>query len=174
AWSRSVPRSSRRRTHHSRARVSWRRLCRPSRRNFSEMTTFGRALLIIALLTAGYAAFAALRAARGGGQEWAVSARRAIYALAAVLTAAVIVLEAACLRSDFSFGLVADNSSTTTPTFYRLTAMWSSQSGSLLLWVWVLSLFSTAALIATRKRHREILPYATAVLGGIATLFAAL
>src|SRR6185503_18680889 len=85
-----------------------------------------------------------------------------------------IVLEAAYLRSDFSFGLVVDNSSTTTPTFYKLTAMWSSQAGSLLLWVWVLSIFSSLALAATRNRHREIVPYATAVLAGLATFFMAL
>ena len=138
------------------------------------MTTFGRGLLIVALLTALYAAFAALRGARGGGREWVVSSRRAIYALAAVLTAAVIVLESAFVRSDFSFGLVADNSSTTTPTFYKLTAMWSSQSGSLLLWVWVLSLFSAGVLFATKRRLREIVPWATAVLAGLATFFCAL
>jgi cytochrome c-type biogenesis protein CcmF len=97
-----------------------------------------------------------------------------VYALAGVITLAVVVLEVAFVRSDFSFGLVADNSSTTTPTFYKLTAMWSSQSGSLLLWVWVLSLFSTAALVVTRNRHREIAPYATAVLGAIAAFFCAL
>jgi cytochrome c-type biogenesis protein CcmF len=91
-----------------------------------------------------------------------------------VLTAAVIVLESAFLRSDFSFGLVADNSSTTTPTFYRLTAMWSSQSGSLLLWVWVLSLFSSGVLLATRRRLREVVPWATAVLAGLAVFFCAL
>jgi cytochrome c-type biogenesis protein CcmF len=138
------------------------------------MTTFGRGLLIIALLTAIYAAFAALRGARGDGREWVASSRRAVYALAAVLTAAVIVLESAFVRSDFSFGLVADNSSTTTPAFYKLTAMWSSQSGSLLLWVWVLSLFSSAALFATRRRLREIVPWATAVLAALATFFCAL
>jgi cytochrome c-type biogenesis protein CcmF len=138
------------------------------------VTTFGRGLLIIALLTAAYAAFAAIRGARGDGREWVVSSRRAIYALAVLLTAAVVVLESAFLRSDFSFGLVADNSSTTTPTFYKLTAMWSSQSGSLLLWVWVLSLFSSAVLFATRRRLREIVPWATAVLGGLAAFFCAL
>ena len=138
------------------------------------MTGFGRALLIIGLSLAAYAAGAALHGARSGRREWVFSARRAVYALAAVLTLAVVVLEVAFVRSDFSFGLVADNSSTTTPTFYKLTAMWSSQAGSLLLWVWVLSLFSTAVLLATRNRHREIVPYATAVLGGLATFFTAL
>src|SRR5947208_1594813 len=109
------------------------------------MTTFGRALTIIALVVAAYAATSSLYGARSGQRQWIESGRRAIYALAALLTLAVVVLEVAFVRSDFSFGLVADNSSTTTPTFYRLTAMWSSQSGSLLLWAWVLSLFSTAA-----------------------------
>jgi cytochrome c-type biogenesis protein CcmF len=138
------------------------------------MTTFGRSLLIIAFCVSIYSVAAALHGARGGGREWVVSGRRAVYALAAVVTAAVVVLESAFLRSDFSFGLVADNSSTTTPAFYKLTAMWSSQSGSLLLWLWVLSLFSTGALIATRRGHREVAPYATAVLGAIAAFFCGL
>ena len=43
------------------------------------------------------------------------SSRRAIYALCALLTVCVVVLEAAFLRSDFSVALVADHSSTTTP-----------------------------------------------------------
>ncbi len=76
-------------------------------------------------------------------------------------------LEAAFLRSDFSVELVADHSSTTTPSFYKLTALWSSQGGSLLLWAWVLSLIaSSAVLYLTRNRHREVVPYATAVLAG--------
>jgi cytochrome c-type biogenesis protein CcmF len=135
------------------------------------MTGLGRALLVIAFCTAIYAAFAALHGGRSGRREWVTSARRAVYALAALLTLAVVLLETAYLRSDFSFGLVADNSSTTTPTFYKLTAMWSSQAGSLLLWVWLLALFSSAALFATRRRHREIVPYATAVLAVLATFF---
>ena len=138
------------------------------------MTGFGRAILILGLLVSVYAVIAALRGTGRGRREWVISARHAVYALAMLLTLAVIVLEAAFLRSDFSFGLVVDNSSTTTPTFYKMTAMWSSQAGSLLLWVWLLSIFSALALAATRNRHREIVPYATAVLAGIATFFMAL
>jgi cytochrome c-type biogenesis protein CcmF len=138
------------------------------------VTGFGRAILVLALIVSAYAVLAALRGAGRGRREWVTSARSAVYALAALLTLAVVVLEAAFLRSDFSFGLVVDNSSTTTPTFYKLTAMWSSQAGSLLLWVWLLSLFASVALWVTRTRHREIVPYATAVLAGIATFFMAL
>jgi cytochrome c-type biogenesis protein CcmF len=134
----------------------------------------GRALLIIAFVLALYSAAAALHGARTGRHQWADSARRGVYSLALLLTVAIVLLEAAFLRDDFSLGLVADNSSTTTPVFYKLTAMWSSQSGSLLLWVWVLSLFSSVALLATRRRMQEIVPWATAVLSGIAAFFCAL
>ena len=121
-----------------------------------------------------YTVAASLYGARSGAREWIVSGRRAIYALTGLVTIAVIVLESAFLRSDFSFGLVADNSSTAMPAFYKLTAMWASQSGSLLLWVWLLSIFSSVALLVTKRRLREIAPYATAVLGALATFFVAL
>src|SRR3954463_10632441 len=135
------------------------------------MAGVGSACLAVGLLTAVYAVGAAIYGARGGGQRWVMSARRAMYALAALLVTAFVILESAYLRSDFSFSLVAQNSSTDTPTFYKLTAIWSSQAGSLLLWVMLLSLFSSAVLRATRNQMREVVPYANAVLGVAASFF---
>ena len=102
------------------------------------------------------------------------SGRRAVYALAATAGVAFVILEAAFLRSDFGFALVTSHSSTTTPAFYRATAVWSSQEGSLLLWLLLLSLWSSLILFATRRRLREVAPYATAVLLGLGAFFAAL
>ena len=87
-----------------------------------------------------------------------------------MLLVSFAVLEAAFLRSDFALRVVADHSSTTTPAFYRATAVWSSQEGSLLLWVVLLSLWSSLILFLTRRRVREVAPYATAVLLGFARL----
>ena len=130
-----------------------------------QLTIFGSALLAAALLGALYAAGAAVHGGRTGDRRWVDSSRRAVYAMAACSPGGGD-LEVAFLRNDFSFALVADHSSTTTPTFYKLTAMWSSQEGSLLLWAWVLSLASSGVLFLTRDRHREIVPWATAVLAG--------
>jgi cytochrome c-type biogenesis protein CcmF len=131
----------------------------------------GTATLVVGLGAALYAVAAGIYAGRTGRREWARSARRAIYALCGLLVLAMVLLEAAYLRSDFSFELVEQNSSIDTPTFYKLTAMWSSQAGSLLLWVFLLSVFSSAVLFLTRRRLRDIAPYATAVLGGVAAFF---
>src|SRR5438874_4946532 len=141
------------------------------------MATLGRACILLAFGIALYGIGASLYGARGPAgrrRAWAESGRRAVFALAGVLTVAFVVLEAAFLRSDFSFDVVATHSSTTTPTFYKGAAMWSSQEGSLLLWVWLLSLWSSVALFLTRKRVREIAPYATAVLLGFGVFFISL
>ena len=138
------------------------------------MATVGRALLIMALGVAVYGIGASLYGARRGRREWIDSGRRAVYALAGLATLAFAILEAAFLRSDFSFNVVAQHSSTTTPTFYKLAAAWSSQEGSLLLWVFLLSAWSSLILLLTRRRVREIAPYATAVLLGFGAFFTSL
>ena len=135
------------------------------------MAGVGSACLAVALLTALYAAGASLYGVRSGRREWVTSGRRAIYCVAVLSVVAFGLLEAAFLRSDFSYALVAQGSSTDTPTFYKVTALWATQDGSLLLWVTLLSLFSTAVLFLTRRSLRDIAPYATAVLGLIAAFF---
>src|SRR4029077_7329895 len=82
--------------------------------------------------------------------------------------------EIAFAGDDFSLNIVQQHSSIETPAFYKLAAMWSSQEGSLLLWAWVLSIAASLALYATRDKLREIVPYATAVMAGVASFFTGL
>jgi cytochrome c-type biogenesis protein CcmF len=136
--------------------------------------TLGRASLVLALAVVLVGVVASLYGARARRREWVAVGRNSMYALLGMLTVTMVVLEAAFLRSDFSFRLVASHSSTTTPVFYKLTALWSSQEGSLLLWVWLLSGWASLALFATRRRLQEIAPYAAAVLLGLAGFFVSL
>jgi cytochrome c-type biogenesis protein CcmF len=134
----------------------------------------GAVCLILAFVVAIYAAGAAIHGARRADQRAVDSSRRAIYALCALLTICVVILDAAFVRTDLHLAVVADHSSATTPLGYRLTAMWSSQEGSLLLWAFVLSIASSVVLATTHRRHREIVPWATAVLAGLAAFFTGL
>jgi len=135
------------------------------------MAALGTAALICALLTALYACGSAVVGVRTGRPALVVSARRAMLCIAGLCALSVVILESAYLRSDFSIALVAQNSSHSTPLFYKLTAMWSSQPGSLLLWAFLLSVYSSIALYATRQKLREIVPWATAVLAFITAFF---
>jgi cytochrome c-type biogenesis protein CcmF len=137
------------------------------------LTSLGSAVLALAFLAMFFAVVAAL-AGRKGDERWVLASRRAVYGACGLLTVCVVLIELAFARNDFSFNIVAQHSSIETPAFYKLAAMWSSQEGSLLLWAWVLSIASSLALYATRSRLREIVPYATAVMAGIAGFFTGL
>ncbi len=137
------------------------------------MPSLGSALLALAFLTAVGAAVLALLG-RNGDRRRVDLSRRAVYVFCGLLTACVAIIEIAFLSDDFGFNIVQQHSSIETPTFYKMAAMWSSQEGSLLLWAWVLSIASSAALYFTRNRLRELVPWATAVMMGVAAFFTGL
>ncbi len=135
--------------------------------------SLGGVALALAFVTALCAVGAALLG-RNGEQRWILFSRRAVYTLCALLTLCVALVEMAFVGDDFSLSVVQGHSSIETPTFYKWAAMWSSQEGSLLLWAWVLSVASSLALYATRNKLREIVPWATAVMAGVASFFTGL
>src|SRR3954469_11797267 len=138
------------------------------------MLDFARACLVLGLALAGFGLGASVYGAVPGREEGQGAGRRALFALFGVLTAVMVVVEAAFARSDFSFRVVATHSSTTMPALYKLTALWSSQEGSLLLWVWLLSGWSSLAIVSARRRAPTLAPWATATLLVIAGFFLAL
>ena len=137
------------------------------------MASLGGALLALAFAAALGAAALALSGRHGDRRRIDLS-RRVVYAFCGLITACVAIIELAFAGDDFGFRIVREHSSIETPSFYKLAAMWSSQEGSLLLWAWVLSIASSAALYATRNKLREIVPYATAVMMGVAAFFTGL
>jgi cytochrome c-type biogenesis protein CcmF len=137
------------------------------------MASLGSALLGLAFLAALGAGGLALFG-RNGDERLLLYSRRTVYAFCGLLTACVVIIEIAFAGDDFSFNIVQQHSSIETPAGYKLAAMWSSQEGSLLLWAFVLSIAASAALYATRDKLRELVPWATAVMMGVAAFFTGL
>jgi cytochrome c-type biogenesis protein CcmF len=137
------------------------------------MASLGSVLLALAFAAAVGAAILALLGRNGDRRKVEIS-RRVVYTFCGLLTACVVIIEIAFASNDFGFKIVQEHSSIETPSFYKLAAMWSSQEGSLLLWAWVLSIASSLALWATRNKLREVVPYATAVMMGVAAFFTGL
>jgi cytochrome c-type biogenesis protein CcmF len=138
------------------------------------MALLGHVCLVLALIVCVYGIAVSIYGARSGRAEFSLAGRRSVYALAGLLTLGMVVLEIAFLGNDFAFNAVADTSSRTTPLLYRAAAVWSSQEGSLLLWAWLLSLWSSLVLFLTRGRLREVASYATAILLGFGGFFVSL
>jgi len=135
------------------------------------MPLIGQLALALALILAVYSIIANVVGARRSLPTLLASARHAIWAYCAMVTVAVAALVISLLRSDFSLEYVASYTSYSLPTFYKITALWGGQQGSLLLWTWLLSLFTAIAAFQNRRRNPEIAPYALATLAAVAIFF---
>lgn len=68
------------------------------------------------------------------------------------------------ISNDFSVAYVAENSNTKLPIIYRFCAVWGAHEGSLLLWVFILSIWSTAVSVFSRHLPLEMLARVLSVL----------
>ena len=121
-------------------------------------------LLLLAFVLAGYAAWAAFFGGRWHREELIKSAERTVVALFLQTSLLIGILLYAFLISDFSVEYVASYSNRTLPTFYKVSAIWAGQAGSLLFWAWLLVLFSAIVVWQNQKKNRELMPYVTGVL----------
>ena len=79
------------------------------------------------------------------------AARRSVWAVFGFVTVAVVVLEVALLRDDFSVRYVAAHSMRVSPTWVKVTTLWAALEGSILLWAWILSLYAFVLSLTLRR-----------------------
>ncbi|MFA5787912.1 MAG: cytochrome c biogenesis protein CcsA, partial [Actinomycetota bacterium] len=135
------------------------------------MAELGRFAVLLALGAGLWGAVAAAYGARTGRPEAVKSAEGAVKASALCFTAAAAVLFYLLLTKDFRVEYVAEYSSRSLSTFYALAAFWAGQAGSLLLWGWVLSLFSVVVVYQNRAKNRAIMPYVLLTLSVVVAFF---
>jgi cytochrome c-type biogenesis protein CcmF len=120
------------------------------------------------------AVFGCVAAAVGAGTErraLIVSSERAAIAVWVLVTACMLLLVYAFLTFDFSVRYVATNTNRGTPFYYRITALWGSLEGSIILWTWMLSLYTLIVVGQYRRRQPTYYPWVLAVMLGVAAFF---
>jgi cytochrome c-type biogenesis protein CcmF len=135
--------------------------------------TIGYSSLLLALALAGWGIAAPLLGARTGRQAFFASARGAILGQFGFVTLASLALIYALVTTDFSIKYVALNTTRATPISYRVTGLWGALEGSLLLWEWILIIFSGLLAWLYRDRHRELLPWVLLIFSGVSAFFLA-
>ena len=73
--------------------------------------------------------------------------------------------------NDFSVKYVASHSNSNLPLYYRITAVWGSHEGSLLLWGLILSLWTMAVSVFSSKLPDAVLARVLGVLGCVSVGF---
>ena len=81
------------------------------------------------------------------------------------------VLIYAFVADDFSVKYVANNSNTDLPDMFKVSAVWGAHEGSLLLWALVLSSWSLAVSIFSKRLPRDVLTHILIILGVISIGF---
>jgi cytochrome c-type biogenesis protein CcmF len=128
------------------------------------MSEFGNFCLLMALCLAAYAVFASLLGAGIKQHRIVRSAEHAAIAACGSITLALFSLVYLLIVSDFSVSHVASASNRDLPIYYKVAAVWGAHDGSMLLWVFVTSIFSGVVIYQNRYRFRDMMPYVVAVL----------
>ncbi len=128
------------------------------------MPALGTFLLLATFVVCSYAATAAVVGARRGSRRLVESGIGAFYLIAALMTIASAVMINAFLTDDFSIRYVSRYSDSVQPLFYKITSYWGGLDGSIMFWVFLLSIFGSIAVAVNRERYRELIPYVVAVV----------
>ncbi len=130
---------------------------------------------LCALAVAIYAMGAAFYGERVRHNEaWVLSARNAVFLNFVLLTIASVLLLVALVTEEYQVSYVWSVSNPTMPMFYRITALWGSQSGSLLFWSWLMSAFTAACVLLNWKSQRRLMPYAIVYMMAVVAFFVGL
>ena len=127
------------------------------------MASLGYYLLLTAFVVCAYAAAISVAGARRRSTRLIESGLGAFYLLTAVMAVASSVIIYAFVTGDYSIKYVQRYSDSTLPFFYRITSYWGGLDGSIMFWVFLLSIVGSTAVYVNRERHRELIPYVVAV-----------
>ena len=128
------------------------------------MSEFGNFCLLLAFCLGLYALLASVLGALQKQHRIVRSAERAALAACGSIALALSSLVYLLVTSDFSVSHVASASNRALPVYYKIAALWGAHDGSLLLWVFVTSIFSGIVIYQNRFRYRDMMPYVVAVL----------
>src|SRR2546426_7309776 len=135
------------------------------------MASLGTFLLLATFVVCSYAAVISVVGARRGSRRLIESGIGAFYLIAALMTVASAVIVNAFLTNDYSIKYVAHYSDSVQPLFYKITSYWGGLDGSIMFWVFLLSIFGSIAVYVNRERHRELIPYVVAIIATVQMFF---
>jgi cytochrome c-type biogenesis protein CcmF len=135
------------------------------------MASLGTFLLLAAFVTCSYAGIISVVGARRRSRRLIESGIGAFYLICALMTAASAVILNAFITGDFSIKYVVHYSDSVQPLFYKITSYWGGLDGSIMFWVFLLSVFGSLAVYVNRERHRELIPYVVATISTVQMFF---
>ncbi len=140
------------------------------------LAELGLSTMLLGLVCAVYAAVAALWGAgrtltpgnvalplSGERAQWVLSARNAALVAFLLLSVSCLTVILALTSGEYQLAYVYNTSMRSADLFFKVTALWGGQQGSLLFWSWLMSAFAAAAVLINWRSHRRLMPFVIAV-----------
>jgi cytochrome c-type biogenesis protein CcmF len=134
----------------------------------------GYLVLVTALVLAVFGVVAGFLGGRSRNLKLMSVSFHAVYAVGALVLLAAAILWYGLLTDRFQVVYIWNHSEANLPLFYKFSALWGGQAGSLLFWLLILSGYSVIVAAVNRNRHWQLMPYVNAVLLGTSTFFLSL
>lgn len=134
----------------------------------------GYLILVTALVLAAFGMLAGFFGGRNRNAKLADVSFHAVYAVGALVVVAAVILWYGLMTDKFQVIYVWNHSERNLPAFYKFSALWGGQAGSLLFWSLILSGYSVIVAAMNRRQHWLLMPYVNAVLLSSSLFFLAL
>ncbi|MGJ7920362.1 heme lyase CcmF/NrfE family subunit [Neobacillus sp. LXY-4] len=126
------------------------------------MYIVGNLSLYLGLIITAYSLIATIIGIKKQNSKWLESAKAGILSVTFLASISAFLLLFLLGTSQFEYKYVATYTSLDLPLVYKLTAFWAGNAGSLLLWLFFLSVYT--GMIVLSKKGREMHPYVSSIL----------
>jgi cytochrome c-type biogenesis protein CcmF len=135
------------------------------------VAALGSFILLATFVVASYAIAASVAGGRRRSQPLIDSGIGAFYLTAALMSVASAIIIHAFVTGNYAIRYVQRYSDAAQPLAYKITSYWGGLDGSILFWVFLLSVFGAIAVAVNRERHRELIPWVVAVIAAVEMFF---
>jgi cytochrome c-type biogenesis protein CcmF len=135
------------------------------------MATLGTFLLLASFVVASYALASSVAGARRRSRRLIESGVGAFYLVAALMTVASVIIVHAFVTGNYTIKYVQRYSDSAQPLAYKFASYWGGLDGSIMFWVFLLSVFGTVAVATNRERNRELIPWVVAAISATEMFF---
>lgn len=131
----------------------------------------GNFTLVVALFIALVQGVLPIAGAARGNAVWMDSARTLAIGQFFFVGIAIACLTYSFIANDFSVLYVAQHSNSQLPAAYRVAAVWGGHEGSLLLWAFILTMWTVAVAMFSKHLPQEMVARVIGVMGLISVGF---
>ena len=110
-------------------------------------------------------------AVRGHKRHLLPVAFAAVYTNFLLITVATLAMVYALVTHDFSVQYVAQVGSRETPLLYTVISLWGALEGSIILWTFMLSIYTLIVIARYRRTQPQLYPWVLAVMLGLSAFF---